>query len=104
MAFRPASGRTSARSMSSRFSIRSSVSTLQVYRGAADRTYVRMPRRLVAQAAELLTQAVVERGPGGLRQQRLVVVEADLQALARLQRAHPAPVGGHVHRLARASG
>src|ERR1700759_1037198 len=98
--FRPGARRSSARSISSRFSTRSSCSTSPVYQ--ARRTEIpRVGGRLRGRghAPELRAQGVVEGGAGPLRQRPLVVDEAGLDALAGLEHPDGTPVDGDLHRL-----
>src|SRR3954469_20947546 len=107
--FRPGSSRSSARSISRRFSTRSSRSMRRVVASAPDgkaRTGVRFTEASqnrgervasVGQPSELLPEAVVEGGAGDLREQHLVVRERDVQRRTRLQLADGAAVGRYPH-------
>src|SRR3989442_2631320 len=109
MAVRPGPRRSSARSISSRFSTRSSRSMGPGLPAVDDGAGWRVPsvtgplrnRRdrygevadggSARQAPELLAEAVVEGRARHLCQQHLVVVEADLQLLAPIELSSPLP-------------
>src|SRR3954470_5352811 len=88
-AFSPGPSRSSARSIRSRFSTRSSTSIRSVVPAAPDGMRARSAR----QRAELVHELVVEAGAGELCQHGGVVVEAHLEVLTGLERAHALAVG-----------
>src|SRR4051812_20988142 len=98
MALRPGSRRSSARSISRRFSTLSSLSMRAESHGR--RTEKTNRRSLVGEAAELVPEAVVERRSRDLRQQHLAVLERDVHLAPWLEIGHGAPVCRDLHVVA----
>src|SRR4051794_10477968 len=100
-ALSPGPRRSSARSISSRFSTRSSWSMgSTVYQpSGTDRPSVTKSLRLFRQPSEALAQAVVEARTGELRERRLRESELDVDVLPRWQLARRATVDVDLDRL-----
>src|SRR5215207_6436514 len=94
IAVRPSPGRSSPRSIRSRFSMRSSSSTVQVYQRAPTEPPGR--DELVGEASELVAQPVVEARARQLRQLRAARLEADGHAVFAREHADLAAVRGHL--------